>query len=172
MSTSGVVAKHNIYVFLVDGEPCGIDIAAIREVKELGAIEALTPVPHIQPVVIGYINVRGTIHQVLSLGRILHARRETLCATGLVIYFKESAGVDFGAYADSVREIVEVSERDIDRWEGRRPEEGCDSLANFVTCGVCRHNGELIHLISPQRLYESVALGDEARSEGRPSSGE
>lgn len=158
MSTSKRHVKHNIYVFLVAGKPCGIDIASIREVKELGAVDALTTVPHIQPLVIGYINVRGTIHQVLSLERILHGRHEEIAPNGLVIYFKENAGEDFGAYADSVREIVEVAETDIDRWEGKPPGEGEGSLANFVTCGVCRHNGELIHLISPRRLYESVLL--------------
>lgn len=149
---------HRIYVFEVGGQPYGIDIAAIREVKEIGSREAITPVPHIQDPVIGYINVRGEINQVLSLHRILLGCREELSEIGLVLYFKKSMGPSFGAYADRLRDVLTVEERQLDRWEAKADPAG--TLGDFVTCGVCRRERELIPLVSAQRLYQSVFLPD------------
>lgn len=150
--------KHNIYIFMVGGRPCGIDVAAIREVKELSQAAAITPVPHAGEMVLGYINTRGSINLVVSLAAALHGQPEQPAPNGLIIYFKPVVGPNFGAYADSVREIVQVEEKFIDRWEHRRPENDSGPFANYVICGICRHGEELIHLLSPQRLYEACTL--------------
>ncbi len=147
--------KHTIYIFTVDDKPYGIDVAHILVVKELHSVTDITPIPHAKYPVIGYINVRGEIHQVLSLSRILHGRDEKLDTKGLIVYFKDSAGESFGVYVDSLREITEVSSKDIDKWE---PESNCteeNSLANLVTAGVCRYKGELISLLSPPQIYQA-----------------
>lgn len=150
-------AMHNIYVFMVNGQPYGIDIAWIREIKELGSPDAITPVPHTPEGVLGYINVRGDIHQVLSLRYLLGNAPETIRAEGLIIHFKEKAGTAYGAYAESIREIIAVDETDIDRWENERSVRS-SSLFEYVTCGVCRNGDEVIHLLSPERLFAAAAM--------------
>lgn len=148
---------HNIYVFMVEGKPFGIDIDWIKEIKEINSTRSVTPVPHTARSVMGYINVRGEINQVVSLSQILMDRDSAMSNSGLIIYFKDKAGINTGAYAQSIREIISVEDSLIDRWDNDRPEKG-KSPAEYVTCGVCRNGNEIIHLLSAERLCEAASF--------------
>lgn len=145
--------QRTIYIFMVNNKPYGIDVEHIQVVKELHSASNITPIPHARDTVIGYMNVKGEIYQILSLSRVLLQKKENLNTGGLIVFFKAQAGESFGAYVSSLREITEVERKNIDKWE-QEAEDG-QGLASAITSGVCNINGELIPLISPQRLYET-----------------
>ena len=79
--------NHNFYFFLAAGKKWGLDVGAIREVGELS--DVMCPVPHAQYSVMGYLNVRGEIHQIISLRSLLAGKKVKDVEHGFVLFLKK-----------------------------------------------------------------------------------
>lgn len=159
MSEDRKLLRHNFYVFAVSGRLYGIDIGHIREVKEIACPDEITPLPHAQSAVLGYINVRGAIHQVLSLRALFGEQPAQPEAGGMIIYFKDASAPASGIYSQLPGEMLQVSEKEIDRWEGRRPEAGQTEIASwgdYMSCGACRTPRGVVTMLDPRRIFQAA----------------
>ncbi len=152
------IVNHNYYFFLCAGRKWGIDIAAIREVGEL--TDSLCPVPHAQHSVMGYLNVRGDIYQLISFKSLLSGKKEREVANGLVLFLKDSVGQALGMYVDNACEILSVSSDSIESWDTKNTTADGDKfdMSEYLTSRVYRNNNELIPLIDPSRIEKAINI--------------
>ncbi len=157
MKNDGII-NHNFYFFISAGRKWGVDIGAIREVGEL--TDSLCPVPHSQYSVMGYLNVRGDIHQLISFNSLIAGKRVEENKGGLVLFFKENIGQSFGVYVDDACEIMTVNNVDIEKWEavgsGSRNNEF--DMSEYLTSSVYRSKDELVPLIDPTRIESAINI--------------
>lgn len=88
----------------------GIDIL---EVKEVNPETDFTPIYHAREEILGYVNIRGQIHLVLDLRRLLRLPPVEPNESSRVMIFKPDVGESFGVLVDEVGDVVEVDEEDI-----------------------------------------------------------
>lgn len=102
--------------FVVYDRLFGVDILDVREISTETRI---TPVPHAPATVRGFVNLRGQVHLVLDLRRIMgYPDREDVSASRLVL-FKERVGRSFGMLVDAVSDIrVVEADAIVDRRRG------------------------------------------------------
>ena len=154
---SDMLKTHNFYFFLSNGRKWGIDISAIREVGEL--TESLCPVPHAQHSVMGYINVRGDIYQLISFKSLISGKKEKEGKDGLVLFLKESVGQAMGIYVDDACEISTVDITDIKKWEAVESTKVAKfDMAEYLTSSVFRNEGELVPLIDPSHIEAAISM--------------
>lgn len=104
--------------FVVNERLFGVDILHVREVSTENRI---TPIPHAPDTVRGFVNLRGQVHLVLDLRRIMgYPDAEDITESRLVL-FKERVGQSFGMLVDGVGDI-RVVEKDkiVDRRQGEQ----------------------------------------------------
>ncbi len=149
------VIAHNYYFFCSGGRKWGIDISAIREVGELE--DTLCKVPHAQHSVMGYLNVRGSIIQLVSFKSLLSGKKEEEVAGGLVLYLKEQVSAAIGLYIDKACEILAISDKAIESWEPQKTNGSIEfDMAEFLTNSVYRSSEEVVPLIDPQRIERAL----------------
>lgn len=154
---SDMLKTHNFYFFLSNGRKWGIDISAIREVGEL--TESLCPVPHAQHSVMGYINVRGDIYQLISFKSLISGKKEKEGKDGLVLFLKESVGQAMGVYVDDACEISAVDITDIEKWEAAESTNAAKfDMAEYLTSSVLRNESELVPLIDPSHIETAISM--------------
>ena len=152
------MTNHNFYFFLSEGRKWGLDIGAVREVGELTG--TLCPVPHAQHSVMGYLNVRGDIYQLISFKSLISGRKEEEGKNGLVLFLKESVGQAMGIYVDDACEISTVNQDDIEKWDTQKTvaENEKSDMSAYLTSSVYRASTELIPLIDPSRIESGVSF--------------
>lgn len=106
MNTATAVEDLQLCSFTVSGRLFGVPI---EEVKEITSIDQIMTVPHAQESVVGYVNIRGHIHLVLSLRHLMgYSGEEDLSETRRMVVFKPCCGPSFGVLIDEVRDIIRV----------------------------------------------------------------
>lgn len=150
--------NHNYYFFMVAGKKWGLDIGAIKEVGEL--TDVLCPVPHAQYAVMGYMNVRGEIHQIISFRSLLAGKKVEDVSNGFVLFFKKEIGHAFGLYIDEACEICGIENEDIEEWNTNKSQGVGNEfdMADYLTKQVYRDQEELIPLIEPKRIPEAINI--------------
>ena len=101
--------------FVLGGESYGIGILQVREIIRPTAI---TPVPRMPPHFRGVINLRGKIIPVLDLrakfGLAVTAGHDRACIVVVQVRTTESAGAPTGLLVDTVDEVIQLSDKDIE----------------------------------------------------------
>ncbi|MBQ8147674.1 MAG: purine-binding chemotaxis protein CheW [Lachnospiraceae bacterium] len=122
-------------------EQYGIDISYVDNIVRM---QKVTRVPKTQPYFIGVINLRGEIIPVMSLRNKLDMDDSAVTNTTRIIIIKPETGALLGLLVDEVREVVTLSEEDVEKVSY---DNGRDD-ANYYVTGVGKYKDTLISLIN------------------------
>ena len=139
--------------FKVGDESFGFCIDSVREIIEYGH---LTPVPLMPDFVKGVINLRGDVVPVIDLairlGRVPLAVNKRSCIIILEIEFEQQQVV-VGAAVDSVCEVMEIDENDIEA----PPSFGARMRAQFIR-GVANVEEQFVVLFHGEKVLSVEEL--------------
>jgi purine-binding chemotaxis protein CheW len=123
----------------------------VRAVKEVNTRTAVTPVPHAAPAVVGLVNLRGQLHLILDLRRLLRLGESAVTPDSRLVIFKPSVGESFGVLVDAVGEVVRLGAGQVERYAADDP-----ARAGGLLLGVGKAEAALLALLDPYRLLEVV----------------
>lgn len=141
--------------FSLAGRLCGVEIL---DVKEVNTENRFTEVYHAPPEVKGFVNIRGGIHLILDLKRILGFDDNGNDEPGRLVLFKPKVGESFGVFVDSIEEVIEVDESLIETGNYLDRESGSEERTSesSIISGVCRLDEALLLVINASRLLRVV----------------
>lgn len=141
--------------FRLAGRRYGVDIL---DVKEVNQETAFTKIYHAPKEVMGYVNIRGRIHLILDLRRILGMRGAHVDEKSRLVLFKPNVGESFGVLVDAVSDVVETDESLIESGSIVNEELGADERNEAVDLisGVCRLKDSLLLIINARNLLKIV----------------
>ncbi len=122
-------------------EQYGIDIANVDNIVRM---QKITRVPKTQPYFIGVINLRGEIIPVMSMRNRLEMEEGEITNTTRIIIIKPEQNALLGLLVDEVREVVTLSEEDVEKVSYDNGRED----VNFFVTGVGKYKDTLISLIN------------------------
>lgn len=122
-------------------EQYGIDIAYVDNIVRM---QKITRVPKTQPYFIGVINLRGEIIPVMSMRNRLEMEEGEITNTTRIIIIKPEQNALLGLLVDEVREVVTLSEEDVEKVSYDNGRED----VNFFVTGVGKYKDTLISLIN------------------------
>lgn len=93
--------------FWLAGRLYGVDIL---DVKEVNPDASFTEAPHAPKEVCGFVNIRGQIHLILDLRKILGLKERLSTDKSRLVLFKSTVGESFGVLVDMIGDVVEVEE--------------------------------------------------------------
>ncbi len=132
-----------LVTFHLDDETYGIDVMQVQEVLRVSEI---APVPGAPPYVLGIINLRGNVVTVIDTrGRFALPQGEITDATRIVII--ECEGQVVGILVDSVAEVVELNQSEIDS----APNVGNDESSRYIL-GVATKDSKLLIVVDLNKL--------------------
>ncbi len=152
--------RKQLCTFHLAGQLYGVDIL---DVKEVNPETGFTPVFHAPRMVRGFVNIRGRIHLVLDLRRILGFPEREVDHRSRLVLFKPTVGESFGVLVDGIGDVVEVDEADIE--SGVLADEDVPGIEDAehgeITSGVCRLAERLLLIVNARNLLKTVdmALG-------------
>lgn len=140
MTTDPVI---QLVTFRLADETYGINVMHVQEVLRISEI---APVPGAPPYVLGIINLRGNVVTVIDTrSRFGLPGAETDDSSRIVII--ESDDVVVGILVDSVAEVVELHQSEIDT----APAVGNEESARYIQ-GVANHASDLLIVVDLNRL--------------------
>ncbi|MGI9134679.1 MAG: chemotaxis protein CheW [Rhodoferax sp.] len=148
--------------FTLDDEVFAMDIRAVREIIQYGA---LTVVPLMPQFVRGVINLRGAVVPVIDLqARFARPRAQVGKKTCIVIFDAqlEADKVALGLMVDAVSEVVDIAPDQIEP-----PPQFGNTIAREFISGIGKVEGEFVVLIAPERaldIEEMALLAEQAIS--------
>lgn len=147
-------AARRFCTFSLAGRLCGVDIL---DVKEVNTENRFTRIFHAPPEVKGFVNIRGGIHLILDLKRIL-GFEESGPAPGRLVLFKPSVGESFGVFVDGIEEVVEVDESQIEtgNYLDRESQGEERAMDGEIISGVCRLEQSLLLIINADKLLKII----------------
>ena len=126
-------------VIKIGDEQYGIDIKYVDNIVRMLKI---TRVPEVQSYFKGVINLRGEVVPVMSLRLKMGLEDDVESDKTRIIIIKPDLGASVGVIVDEVREVVTLSQRDID--ENSRS--GKADEKTFIS-GIGKYNDTLISLL-------------------------
>lgn len=136
--------------FRLHDETYGINVMQVQEVLRMSEI---APVPGAPYYVLGIINLRGNVVTVLDLRRRLNLSSvEPTDQTRILIV--ETNNISVGLLVDSIAEVVNLRQTDIDS----PPTVGNDESAKYIQ-GVSSAEDGLLILIDLDKLIDAEMLG-------------
>jgi purine-binding chemotaxis protein CheW len=145
--------SNQYLTFELDGEIFALEIAKVREVLDFTAV---TRVPQMPAFMRGVINLRGSVVPVVDMRlKFGMPQADRTVNTCIIIIEIELDGemVALGALADSVKEVVELEETDIEP----APRIGTRFNTEFIRGMGKRDDGFLI-LLEINRIFSSEEL--------------
>ena len=136
-------------MFLLDDKVFAMDISAVREIIQFGAI---TPVPLMPKFVRGVINLRGAVVPVIDLkARFGWDRADVGKKTCIVIFDLSAHGERFelGLMVDAVTEVVDIGPSSIEP----TPQFGTVIQREYIY-GLGRLNGRFVTILDPQHALD------------------
>lgn len=144
------VESFQYIVIRLGEEQYGIDI---RYVENIVRMQNITRVPKVPEYLKGVINLRGEVIPVVSIRLKMGLAESEAARTTRIIILKTEAAGNLGIVVDEVREVVTLSEENIERVT-RETGEG---KARFIN-GIGKHGDELISLLE----LSSITLDENA----------
>lgn len=122
-------------------EQYGIDIAYVDNIVRM---QKITRVPKTQPYFLGVINLRGEIIPVMSMRDKLEMEEGEITGSTRIIIIKPEQNASLGLLVDEVREVVTLSEEDVEKvaYDNGREDN------NIYVTGVGKYKDTLISLIN------------------------
>ena len=143
--------------FEVAGRLFGVDIL---DVKEINAETDFTPVFHAPPDVKGYVNIRGQIHLVLNLRRMLgFAGDEASCSESRrLVIFKPAVGEAFAVLVDRIGDILTVDQAGIEDVESDALGDAKigDGAQTHLMLGVYKLPDRLLVILDARRFLPTL----------------
>lgn len=136
-------------VIRLGAEQYGIDI---RYVNNIVRMQNITRVPKVPAYLKGVINLRGEVIPVVSLRLKMGLEADELGRATRIIILKTEAEGNLGIIVDEVREVVTLTEDDIEKVTRETKGERSDSFIN----GIGKFGGDLISLLD----LNSITLED------------
>ena len=141
--------KKQYIVVKIGSEQYGIDISFIDNIVRMAKI---TRVPKVQQYFKGIINLRGEIVPVMSIRRKMGLEDDIYSNASRIIILKLEQGM-IGVIVDSVKEVVALSEDEIDRNSTSQK-----SNSNFIN-GIGKNGEELISLLELSAVVDDSIIG-------------
>lgn len=101
-------AERQMLTFVLGGEPYGVDILRVQEIRRWSAV---TTLPHARPHLLGVLNLRGEIVPIIDLRKhfgLEHAEYTPLTVTIVLSVHAPTGNTQFGVVVDQVSEVVSV----------------------------------------------------------------
>ncbi len=150
MDNNVAVNDAKQYILLrFDNEQYGIDISYIDNIVRL---QPITRVPHTQSYFLGIINLRGEIVPVMSMRRKCDLPDKDNTNLSRILIIKVEGNAKIGVLVDEVREVVTLSEDDIEKLSSDTGD------ARAYLTGVGKYNDTLISLININGLISDVDM--------------
>ena len=151
--------SYQICTFWLAERLYGVDIL---DIKEINTETSFTPVFHAPPTVKGYVNIRGQIHLVLNLRKILECDAPSRETEEKILIFKPTVAEPFGVMVDRIGDIFEVSSQQIESpiktvnlSEG---ENGNLNISEGLILGICKLKDQLLVILNPRDFLRHVAM--------------
>lgn len=141
--------------FWLAGHLYGVDILDVKEVnQEL----RFTPVFHAPKLIKGYVNIRGRIHLILNLRRIMGMRDAPVGEKNRLVIFKPVVGDSFGVLVDAIGDVIETAPGAIEAGSLASDELASEERGEAVglVSGVCRLSHALLLIIDARQLPRVV----------------
>ena len=135
------IDEKQYIVAKLGSEQYGIDIASVDNIVRM---QKITRVPKTQPYFLGVINLRGEIIPVMSMRQKLEMGDDEITNTTRIIIIKPEQSASLGLLVDEVREVVTLSEDDVEKVSYDNGRED----ANFSVTGVGKYKDTLISLVN------------------------
>lgn len=140
--------------FRLDGRLFGVSILDVREVT---TETTSTLIPHAPEEVLGLVNIRGHIHLVLDLRRLLGLPGARETQQSRIVLFKPSVAQALGVIVDEIAEICALT---AERLEPFSPQHG-ESLPGGLRRSdlieaIGKSDGELLIILNPRRFLQFV----------------
>ena len=140
LETTEKESKQYIVV-MVGSEQYGIDISYIDNIVRM---QKITRVPKVQTYFKGAINLRGEVVPVMSVRKKMGLEDDVLTNASRIIILKLEENASLGVIVDEVREVVNLSEDEIDKVSNK---------GRFIN-GIGKHGDQLISLLEINALVE------------------
>lgn len=140
LETTEKESKQYIVV-MVGSEQYGIDISYIDNIVRM---QKITRVPKVQTYFKGVINLRGEVFPVMSVRKKMGLEDDVLTNASRIIILKLEENASLGVIVDEVREVVNLSEDEIDKVSNK---------GRFIN-GIGKHGDQLISLLEINALVE------------------
>lgn len=140
LETTEKESKQYIVV-MVGSEQYGIDISYIDNIVRM---QKITRVPKVQTYFKGVINLRGEVVPVMSVRKKMGLEDDVLTNASRIIILKLEENASLGVIVDEVREVVNLSEDEIDKVSNK---------GIFIN-GIGKHGDQLISLLEINALVE------------------
>ena len=140
LETTEKESKQYIVV-MVGSEQYGIDISYIDNIVRM---QKITRVPKVQTYFKGVINLRGEVVPVMSVRKKKGLEDDVLTNASRIIILKLEENASLGVIVDEVREVVNLSEDEIDKVSNK---------GRFIN-GIGKHGDQLISLLEINALVE------------------
>ena len=144
LETTEKESKQYIVV-MVGSEQYGIDISYIDIIVRM---QKITRVPIVQTFFKGVINLRGEVVPVMSVRKKMGLEDDVLTNASRIIILKLEEYASLGGIVDEVREVVNLSEDEIDKVSNK---------GRFIN-GIGKHGDQLISLLEINALVEEINL--------------
>ena len=161
MNTSDIkemtdIETRRFCTFRLSDRLYGVDI---QDVKEINTETNTTPIFHAPIEIKGYINIRGQVYLLLDLRRIFGFPEKIIDENSRVILFMPELGDPFGILVDSVEDVVNVDENQIEnRRKNQDEHEGSERRAFNIGEGVCMLEDELLIILAARKLFYCIKL--------------
>lgn len=156
MSEMGVEHKGDrkqYIVVMLDEERYGIDIQYVDNIVRM---QRMTRVPKAQPFFYGVMNLRGEIIPVMSLRTKFGLEKDVYTHATRILIIKPEPQSSIGIIVDQVKNVVTLTDEDIDKMTGS----GTDERAAFLS-GVGKHPDGLISLLNLNGIIVEKERGTE-----------
>ncbi|MBR3599107.1 MAG: purine-binding chemotaxis protein CheW [Lachnospiraceae bacterium] len=149
MDTNAVSNDTKQYIMVkFDNEQYGIDITYIDNIVRL---QSITRVPHTQEYFLGIINLRGEIMPVMSMRRKFDLPDKENTNASRILIVKYEGNAKIGMLVDEVKEVVTLSEEDVEKISG----DTVDSNRAYLA-GVGKYNDTLISLLNIGAIINDI----------------
>jgi len=143
--------------FWLAGRLYGVDIL---HVKEVNPEIRFTTIFHAPREVTGYVNIRGRIHLILDLRRVLGLADKPVDEKSRIVLFKPTVGESFGVLVDRISEVVEIDVGLIESGGLVNEATGEDKgEISELFSGVCRLEDTLLLIINARNLLKTIERG-------------
>lgn len=153
MAIKTISSQGQFLTFTLAKEIFALEIVKVREVLELTTVSEIPRTPEYMK---GVINLRGhavpVVDMRLKLGMSQIEHTVDTCIIILEVVFGDDAIV-MGALVDSVREVFEMSENDIEP----APKMGAAIEASYIK-GMGRQEEQFIIIVDVDRIFSEEAL--------------
>lgn len=149
MTSRALAGPERAYcTFRLGDDLFGIDV---RHVQSVNLLPPVTPVPHAPLSVSGCVNLRGQVHLVVDLKRLLGAGVTAAGPDTRLIVLKPALGDPFGVLVDRLGDIVTLRPDQIEDRGG-----GDETMADDLVYAVGKLEGELLVLLDARQFLHRV----------------